>query len=140
MTYDLLQAEIIGGTIAVLLGIWLLWLWLRHRDRVIRTKLDEHHLATHAKLDAVIEQEVIEQRTADIQHLDERVETGYLRAAVEGMRAALHASDEAAALRGDKSKDALKGFQLSIWRQFTERLRASFNKNHTNDPPNGGSK
>jgi len=138
MNYDLLQAEIVGGTIVVLASIWGLARLIRRHHWHIRGKLDEHHLATHAKLDAISEQEVIEQRTADMQHLDERVEAGYLRAAVDGMRAALHASDEAAALRGDKSKDALKGFQLSIWRQFTERLRATFDKNH--DPSDGNGK
>lgn len=77
---------------------------------------------------------------------ERRAETGYLTAVVEGarkdsataaegIRTAQHASDAAAALRGDKSKDALKGFQLTIWRQWTEALKSKFGRSHDPEPP-----
>lgn len=55
--------------------------------------------------------------------------------AAEGIRTAQHASDQAAALRGDKSREALKGFQVTIWRQWAEALKSKFGRNHDPDPP-----
>lgn len=87
---------------------------------------------------------------AAIETKERRAETRYLTAVVEGarkdsaaaaqgLRTAQLASDEAASLRGDKAKESLKGFQLSIWQQFAEFLKSKFN--HTKEPqapPSGG--
>lgn len=57
--------------------------------------------------------------------------------AAEGMRTAIHASEEAAALRAEKAHDSTKEFQLSIWQQFAEFLKTRFGRNHNHKPPDG---
>lgn len=90
---------------------------------------------------------------------DRRAETRYLAAmveghrkeasaAAEGIRTALHASDQKADRREEQSGVALKGFQLTIFRQFLDLIKkavdeavrialAKLGKNQDPPPPDG---